>query len=243
MSSKELIYLACPYRHENLSIQKKRCAAAAYIAKELFRQGRFVFSPLTHNDVIARMHSEIPKEQWMQFDLTILASCTKLMVIKLDGWEQSKGVQREIAFAKEKGIAVEEIEAPSEDQISLMMNPSLSFLMNRMNEIFVARDWDQFHSPKNMAMDLASEVGEILDHFKWISEEESKSLQPDIFEQVKEEIGDAFRSLIHLADKLGIDPVAAAEEKLPKLEKRYPVDQAKGKNLKYTAYEQAGSLK
>lgn len=239
MSTKELIYLACPYRHENLLIQKKRCAAACYIAKELFAQGYQVFSPLTHNDLFARLHPEIPKEQWMQFDLTILAFCNKLMVLKLAGWEQSDGVKREIAFAKERGLAIEEIEAPLEEKISHLMNPSFSSLLDRMVSIYQARNWDQFHSPKNLAIDLASEVGEILDHFKWVTEEESRFLKPESLTQVREEIGDAFRSLIYLAAKLGIDPIAAAEEKLPELERRYPVGQAKGKNLKYTAYQKS----
>ncbi len=235
MSSKELIYLACPYRHENLLIQKKRCAAAAYITKELFAQGRQVFSPLTHNDLFARLHPEIPREQWLKFDLTILSHCTILMILKLEGWERSAGVQREIAFAKERGLIIEEIDPPPEGKMAPLMNPSFSVLLGKMTSIYQARDWDQFHSPKNMAIDLGSEVGEILDHFKWVTEEESKRLKPEILNQVKEEIGDAFRSLIYLAAKLGIDPVAAAEEKLPLLEQRYPVERAKGKSLKHTA--------
>ena len=237
MSTKELIYLACPYRHESLLIQKKRCAAACCVTQELFLQGRQVFSPLSHNDLFARLHPEIPKEQWMQFDLTILAFCTKLIVLKLDGWEQSIGVGREIAFAKERGIIIEEREAPSEEKIARMMNPSFSLLLGKMISIYQARHWDAFHSPKNLAIDLGSEVGEVLDHFKWVTEEESRCLPPEILTQAQEEIGDAFRSLIYLAFKLGIDPVAAAEQKLPELERRYPVEQAKGKHLKYTAYQ------
>ncbi len=242
MSGKELIYLACPYRHPNRAIQKRRCAAATFALKELFAQGRPVFSPLTHNDLIAQHHPEISKEQWLQFDLTLLASCTKLLVLKVDGWKESTGVQREIAFAKEKGIPIEEMDPPSDEEMTQVLNPSLSLLEKRMNAIYGARDWDQFHSPKNLAIDLASEVGEILDSFKWVTEEESKNLPPEVLTQVKEEIGDAFRSLIHLAAKLGIDPVAAAEDKLPLLEQRYPVEKAKGKSDKYTAYQCTSDL-
>lgn len=233
---KELIYLACPYRHEDPLIQKKRCAAASFVAKELLSKGQKVFSPLTHNDLFARLHPEISSEMWMQFDLKILGFCNKLLVLKLPGWEMSKGVKREIVFAKENNITIEEMSPPTEKQIATMINPDLTFLLSKMNAIYDARDWDQFHSPKNWAIDLASEVGEILDHFKWITEEESRNLPPEILSKVGEEIGDALRSLISLAAKLGVDPVHAAEVKLPILERKYPVEKSKGKNLKYTAY-------
>lgn len=233
----ELLYLACPYRHEDLAVQKKRIAAVAFAAKELFLQGRPVFSPLTHNDFFCRLYPEIEKEQWMQFDLSILAGCTTLAVLKLDGWEQSKGVRREIDFAQQRGLPIEYLEPSADEQIAHFLNPSHTQLLNRMVAFNQARAWDPFHSPKNLAIDVASEVGEILDHFKWITEEQSKALPPDTLAKVREEIGDALRSLLYLSLKLGIDPIAAAEDKLPILEQRYPVAQAKGSNRKYTAYQ------
>jgi len=109
----ELIYLACPFRHADPKIQAERCAAAHRAAAQLFNEGRHVFSPLTHNELLIEMLPHVPGEHWMQFDLAILAHCKYLYVLKVDGWEQSKGVQREITFAKERGIQIEMIE-PSE---------------------------------------------------------------------------------------------------------------------------------
>lgn len=110
MKKIELIYIACPFRHEDPNVQRKRCAAAHAVAAELSAKGMHVFSPLTHNEILMEMHPEIPGEHWMEFDLTILAICQKLVVLKLDGWDRSNGVRREIAFAKERGIPVEEME-------------------------------------------------------------------------------------------------------------------------------------
>jgi len=239
MSRNELIYLACPFRHQDLSIQRWRCAAATYVTGELFKKGGYVFSPLTHNGFLGEVYEEITKEHWMQFDLTVLGLCTKLVVLKLEGWQESKGVQREIEFAQNRGIIIEEMEAPEEGKVDLFIHTPIPLLLKKMTAFYAARDWDQFHSPKNLAIDLASEVGEVLDHFKWVTEKESCAFDADIHAQVKEEIGDAFRSLLYLAAKLGIDPIVAAEEKLINMEQRYPLDQARGKNLKYTAYERA----
>ncbi len=111
----ELIYLACPFRHADPYIQRKRCAAAHYVTAQLFLQGHYVFSPLTHNErLIDIMHDALPGERWMQFDLAILSTCKFLYVLKMEGWELSKGVQRELAFAKERGIAIREVAPPDE---------------------------------------------------------------------------------------------------------------------------------
>lgn len=115
-----LIYLACPFRHTNPQIQRKRCAAAHYMAARLSLQGRHVFSPLTHNEKLMDiLNDSLPGEHWMQFDLAILAICKELYVLKMPGWELSKGVQREIALAKEKGIPVLEIDPPEESSYML----------------------------------------------------------------------------------------------------------------------------
>jgi len=99
------------------------------------------------------------------------------------------------------------------------------------------RDWEQFHSPKNLAMALSVEVAEIVEHFQWLSEAQSRNLPPEKLAEVREEIGDVMIYLTELADKLGVDPVEAATAKLEINERKYPGDLVKGKASKYTEYE------
>jgi len=96
------------------------------------------------------------------------------------------------------------------------------------------RDWDQFHSPKNLAMALSVEVAEIVEHFQWLTQAESKNVNAAKLAAIKEEIADVMIYLTQLADRLGIDPVQAAEEKMRINEKKYPVDKVKGIAAKYT---------
>ncbi len=98
------------------------------------------------------------------------------------------------------------------------------------------RDWEQFHSPKNLAMALSVEVSEILEHFQWVNEEESRNLSPEKVAEVREEIGDVMIYLTELAEKLGIDPVEAAKAKLEINRQKYPAELVKGKASKYTEY-------
>ena len=98
------------------------------------------------------------------------------------------------------------------------------------------RDWDQFHSPKNLAMALNVEVAEIAEHFQWLKEEESENLSPKKLSEVKEEIGDVLIFLLNLSDKLKIDPIKAAKEKLEKNKQKYSIKNAKGNAQKYTEF-------
>ncbi len=109
-------------------------------------------------------------------------------------------------------------------------------LLKQMQVFFRERDWEQYHSPKNLAISLSVETAEILEHFMWLTEEQSNHLNPVAFNEVRDEIGDAFICLLHLAHRLGIDPLEAARQKLIKVGERYPVDKCKGKSDKYTAY-------
>ena len=110
----------------------------------------------------------------------------------------------------------------------------LKELMINIRAFAHKRDWDQFHSPKNLDMALSVEVAEVLEHFQWLTLQESNSLPVDKIERIKEEIGDVMIYLIRLADRLGIDPVQAAEDKIRTNEKKYPVEKAKGNAVKYT---------
>ena len=98
------------------------------------------------------------------------------------------------------------------------------------------RDWDQFHSPKNLAAALAVEAAELLEPFQWLTEAQSRALSPQQAEAVRAEVADVFIYLVRLADKLDIDLIAAAREKVIENEKKYPVDKARGSNRKYTEF-------
>jgi dCTP diphosphatase len=98
------------------------------------------------------------------------------------------------------------------------------------------RDWEQFHSPKNLAIALSVEVTEVVEHFQWLTEEQSTNLPPEQLAEVRAEIGDVTIYLVELADKLGIDLVEAAKAKLEVNAKKYPADLVKGKATKYTEY-------
>ena len=102
-----------------------------------------------------------------------------------------------------------------------------------MRQFVAERDWEQFHYPKNVAMALAAEAGELLEHFLWLTPEESDSLSPETRAEVELEAADVLFFLIRLCDRLDIDLLAAAEKKLAINEKKYPVEKAKGKATKY----------
>ena len=114
------------------------------------------------------------------------------------------------------------------------MNSDLNELKLCLREFAEARDWDQYHSPKNISMALSVEVSEIVEHFQWLTEEQSKNLPKDRLAEVETELADTFIYLIRLADKLDIDLLKAAENKIELNEQKYPVDKAKGNAKKYT---------
>ena len=96
-----------------------------------------------------------------------------------------------------------------------------------------ARDWNQFHSPKNLSMALSTEVAEITEHFQWLTEEQSKNLPQNKLDEVETELADTLIYLIRIADKLDIDLLAAALRKIELNEQKYPVDKSKGNAKKY----------
>ena len=116
---------------------------------------------------------------------------------------------------------------------------SLEDLRLAIAEFADERDWDQFHSPKNLAMALSVEVAELVEHFQWLSAEQADDLDPETLHAVGEEIADVQYYLVRLADRLGIDILAAADGKLAKNRAKYPVAQAKGSALKYTRLNHA----
>ena len=89
-------------------------------------------------------------------------------------------------------------------------------LIKKIRKFRQERNWDQYHSPKNLVMALGVEVSELAEHFQWLTEEQSGNLSPDKLAAVKEEVGDVLIYLANLCDKLGIDSIAAAQDKLEK---------------------------
>jgi NTP pyrophosphatase (non-canonical NTP hydrolase) len=106
----------------------------------------------------------------------------------------------------------------------------------RLREFARERDWDQFHSPKNLAMALAAEAGELIEHFQWISESDSCKLDASAKAEVEHEIADVMLYLIRLADRLDIDVADAVDKKLVVNEAKYPKDLVRGSAKKYTEY-------
>jgi dCTP diphosphatase len=99
-----------------------------------------------------------------------------------------------------------------------------------------ARDWDQYHSPKNLGMALAVEAGELLERFQWLTEEQSRKLDAKTLRAVEEEIADVQIYLVRLADKVGVDIGGAVKRKMRLNRARYPARLVKGSIRKYSAY-------
>jgi NTP pyrophosphatase (non-canonical NTP hydrolase) len=110
---------------------------------------------------------------------------------------------------------------------------SLDTLRTRLRVFVAEREWDKFHNPKNLAMALVVEAGELVEQFQWLSPHEADSLRPETRAAVELEIADVLIFLVELADRLGIDPLAAAEKKLALNADRYPVEKARGHARKY----------
>lgn len=104
----------------------------------------------------------------------------------------------------------------------------LDELKRRLQEFARARDWEQFHSPKNVSIALIVEAAELVEHFQWLTEEESFRLSPEQLRAVEEEIADVFIYLTRLADLLGVDLLVAADRKIALNEKKYPADAVRG---------------
>ena len=102
------------------------------------------------------------------------------------------------------------------------MTDSLHELAGQLRQFADARDWGRFHSPKNLASALIVEAGELLEHFQWMTEQESRELKGEHLEAVGAEIADVLLYLVQLASALGIDPVAAAKAKMRVNEGRFP---------------------
>ncbi len=107
-------------------------------------------------------------------------------------------------------------------------------LRDQLRTFSAERDWDQFHSPKNLASALVVEAAELLEPFQWLTEEHSRALPSKTAEAVRMEMADVLIYLIRLADKLNVDLLQAARDKIAANALKYPPDKAKGSARKYT---------
>ena len=131
------------------------------------------------------------------------------------------------------GLSRQEKPAPVAPQGEKEVN-ELERLRDALRDFASERDWDQFHSPKNLAMALSVEVAELVEHFQWQTEEQSRHPASEVLAAVREEVADVLFYLIRLSDRLGIDLIAAADNKLALNARKYPADKARGSNKKYT---------
>ena len=110
-----------------------------------------------------------------------------------------------------------------------MPEPSdLLLLRDKLRAFAAERDWEQFHSPKNLSMALMVEVAELMEHFQWLTESQSRDLNADNQAAVAEELADVLLYLIQIADKTGVDLRVAALEKLSKNALKYPAEAVRG---------------
>jgi len=112
----------------------------------------------------------------------------------------------------------------------------LLILRDKLRTFADARNWDQFHSPKNLSMALMVEVAELMEHFQWLTEEQTANLDIEKKLVVAEELADILLYLVRLSDKLDVDLNKAALLKLDKNALKYPADKVRGSSKKYSEY-------
>ena len=106
-------------------------------------------------------------------------------------------------------------------------------ITNKIKKFSEDRNWDKFHTPKNLTMALSVEVAELVEIFQWLSQEESSNLDEDVLQSVKEELADILIYLIRIADKFNIDLEESVDEKILINEQKYPVELSRGNAVKY----------
>jgi dCTP diphosphatase len=103
------------------------------------------------------------------------------------------------------------------------MNDSIEILRQELSQFAHKRDWQQYHSPKNLSMALIAEAAELVEHFQWVTEEQSHRLPKEQLHEVALELADIFIYLIRISDQLGVDLLTATREKMALNEQRFPV--------------------
>jgi hypothetical protein len=107
LTARDIIYLACPYTDENSSLRKRRFQAATDAAARLISKGLIVYSPITMthpiDSVLAGRGATLGSDYWVSFDEAFMDACAEMMILRMDGWEKSSGIKREIAYFEKMG--------------------------------------------------------------------------------------------------------------------------------------------
>lgn len=116
------------------------------------------------------------------------------------------------------------------------MDKSIKELTSEVKSFCEARDWDQYHGPKDLAIGVITEASELLEHFRFLSEEEALALfkNKDTKEEIEDEVADVFFFLLRFSQRFDVNLAQALIRKIHKSEERYPVEKSKGSNRKYT---------
>jgi dCTP diphosphatase len=118
-----------------------------------------------------------------------------------------------------------------------MSDSEFNRIKKKVHQFTADRNWNQFHSPKNLSMALIVEVAEMVEHFQWLTEEQSGKLNQEKLAEIELELADIQIYLISLAAKLQLDLIAAVDKKLALNAQKYPVEKARGNSKKYTEYK------
>lgn len=118
-----------------------------------------------------------------------------------------------------------------------MTTTTLDQLNERLRQFAIERDWEQFQSPKNLSMSLIVEAAELVEHFQWLTEEQSDQLPPEKHQQAAFEMADILMYLLRISDRMGVNLLEVVEQKIEINEVRYPAEKVKGSAKKYSDYE------
>ncbi len=117
-----------------------------------------------------------------------------------------------------------------------MQEDSIAVIQAKLKAFAVERDWEQFHSPKNLAMALSIEAAELMEHFMWLDLTQSENLPEEKRRQAAHELADVFIYTLRLAERMGVDLIQTTYEKMAINAEKYPADKVRGSAKKYTEY-------
>jgi len=116
------------------------------------------------------------------------------------------------------------------------MSDTIKKISNDLKKFAIERDWEQFHTPKNLSMALIAEAAELIEHFQWLTAEQSKDINGEKLKDISHEMADIFIYLLRMAEQLDIDLVTATREKMAINEKRFPASEKGQQNRKDKKY-------